>query len=189
MPKCPIQNLWTIVPATFSLLENFHAQFKFGAHFRFYLGPISLHTTSFSSSARPTGNRVRAPRGAEPPPRFHVQSDLLRLQRRALECLPSRLPAPSSLEPHAADLVTRRPCLAPSRRLRLSPPLLPNPRREAPLSAGARAATLLLCSLSSHRPHFASLIPYCTEDSPYPSPLPVSTSELQSVSYTPSFLD
>ena len=127
MPKCPIQNLWTIVPATFSLLENFHAQFKFGAHFRFYLGPISLHTTSFSSSARPTGNRVRAPRSAEPPPRFHIQSDLLRLQRRALECLPSRLLAPSSLELHAADLVTRRPCLALSRRLFLYSPAIADP--------------------------------------------------------------
>src|SRR5438105_9580434 len=139
MPKCPIQNLWTIVPATFSLLENFHAQFKFGAYFRFYLGPISLHTTSFSSSARPTGNRVRAPCGAEPPPRFHVQSDLLRLQRRTLKCLPSRLPAPSSLEPHAADLVTRRLLLYSSAIADPSPHTVttahsPNPRLVTPPS-------------------------------------------------------
>src|SRR5438132_812416 len=47
---------------------------------------------------------------------------------------------------------------------------------------------LLLCSLSAHRLHFALPHSICTANLPYPSPLPVSTSELQSASYTPSFL-
>src|SRR5438105_2697363 len=60
----------------------------------------------------------------------------------ALEC-PARLGCSRPrMETHSASLSPhRRPPLqcAASRRLRLSPPLLPNPRRGAPLHAGARA--------------------------------------------------
>src|SRR5881394_1890799 len=44
------------------------------------------------------------------------------------------------------------------------------PLHRAELLLRARAATFLLCSLSMHRLHSASLIPYCIESPPYPSP-------------------
>ena len=47
------------------------------------------------------------------------------------------------------------------------------PLHRAELLLRARAV-LLLCSLSMHRLHFASLIPYCIESPPYPPPLPFS---------------
>jgi len=67
---------------------------------------------------------------------------------------------------------------SPTRHLTLSPP--PSSSNRWPASPPSRAAAQstrsdhLLCSLSMHWLHFASLILYCIESPPYPSPLPFS---------------
>ena len=113
----------------------------------FELGLISLHTTSFRSSIRPTGDRVRTPHGAEPPPRFHVSADrLLRLTSRKTEP-PARPPNPCLPRPIAAHL-SALPALA-ARALawklalrRLAPVVAP------PLQCPARPVALT----AAHRP-------------------------------------